>query len=133
MQSSVLLNPRTFCLEWIAEDPTDGLVTPPTIFTCPNYLPVPENGTEYEYDVRFTVYPLGLLLSVVCLALTLAAGSLMPSSHHLLHWRCQTCHVACLLIGDLILAIVQLSGGALPNCLCAIMGEYFFLQFFSMN
>lgn len=54
-----------------------------------------------------TIYPIGLAISVIFLAATLAAGSLLPATHHVLHWRCQTNHVACLLVGDLLLCVAQ--------------------------
>lgn len=64
---------------------------------------------------RFTLSLIGctLLISVVFLIATLATGFLLPTNHHVLHWRCQTYYVACLIIGDILLAIVQLSGNAI--------------------
>lgn len=54
-----------------------------------------------------------LLISVVFLITTLATGFLLPTNHHVLHWRCQTYYVVCLIVGDILLAIVQLSGNAI--------------------
>lgn len=65
----------------------------------------------------------GLFISVVFLTATLATAFLLPSSHHVLHWRCQTFYVACLLVGDLLLAITQMSRNGLPQPFCSIIGE----------
>lgn len=64
---------------------------------------------------RFSLSLIGctLLISVVFLIATLATGFLLPTNHHVLHWRCQTYYIACLIIGDILLAIVQLSGNAI--------------------
>lgn len=116
-----------FCIERVFERPDDG----PTVFTC-----VEKHGPQRN-DIRFTLYPMGLFLSVFFLAVTLIASCLLPSTYHVLHWRCQTNHVACLLIGDLLLAITQLSGGALdgPACVAiAITMHFIFLAaFFWLN
>lgn len=113
-----------FCLE-LLEDQDDDFVA---ILTCPT----PNNRLHKwrtHQDFRFTLYPMGLFLSVFFLAVTLIASCLLPSTYHVLHWRCQTNHVACLLLGDLILAIVQLSVNALPPSACVAMGKCKFLYF----
>lgn len=74
-------------------------------------------------DIRFTLYPVGFIISAVFLAATLAAGWLLPASHHVLHWRCQTHHVACLMLGDLLMAIIQLAGDSLQGGSCKAVGE----------
>lgn len=77
-------------------------------------------------DIRFILYPTGLLISSVFLAATLGAGWLLPASHHLLHWRCQTHHVACLMLGDICMAVIQLAGDSLlqrPEY-CRAIGRY---------
>ncbi|CAB0040876.1 unnamed protein product [Trichogramma brassicae] len=88
-------------------------------------------------DIRFTLYPVGFIISAVFLAATLASGWLLPSSHHLLHWRCQTYHVTCLMLGDITMAIIQLGGTSLQGEFCralAIMAHFFFLAtFFWLN
>lgn len=102
-----------FCIERVFEHPNDGA----SVFTCPG-----KRGPQRN-DIRFTLYPMGLFLSVFFLAVTLIASCLLPSTYHVLHWRCQTNHVACLLIGDLLLAITQLSAGALDGPACVAIGE----------
>lgn len=73
-------------------------------------------------DIRFIIYPIGLALGAVFLAATLAAGAILPASHHVLHWRCQTNHVACLLGGDVLLCITHLSGRMDPT-VCVLIGK----------
>lgn len=71
---------------------------------------------------RFIIYSTALIISVIFLSLTLAIGFLLPSNHHVLHCRCQTYYVGCLLIGDLLLAINQL-GSLIPGKLCLAIGK----------
>jgi len=69
----------------------------------------------------------GFIISAVFLAATLAAGWLLPASHHVLHWRCQTHHVACLMMGDILMAIIQLAGDSLHGASCKALGEFLLL------
>nr|CAD7197482.1 unnamed protein product [Timema douglasi] len=111
-----------YCVEYVLDQG-------PSLVTCD----VPAT----DHQLRFSLYPAGLLVSCVFLAATLAAGCLLPASHHAIHWRCQTCHVACLLAGYLLLAIVQLGGHNAPPLLCstlAIAMHFSFLAaFFWLN
>jgi len=119
------LDKDDYCLERVLERP--NLVS---VFTCvrdallPDIRPVDE---VYEDDIRLTLYPAGLAISAFFLAATLATSFLLPKAHHALHWRCQTCHVACLLIADIVLAAVQFSGRSIPEEACVTMGEHNFL------
>lgn len=72
------------------------------------------------------LYSIGLLISVIFLTATLVTGFLLPSNHHVLHWRCQTYYVACLLVGDLLLAITQIFGNTIVGTACVSMGKCFF-------
>lgn len=81
-------------------------------------------------DVRFLLYSIGLLISVIFLTATLVTGFLLPSNHHVLHWRCQTYYVACLLVGDLLLAITQIFGNTIVGFTCVSMGKCFFFIYF---
>lgn len=118
------LSHKEFCLERVLENP--GLVS---VLTCArSTLPGHEDDTisvidVHEDDIRLTLYPAGLAISAFFLAATLATSFLLPKAHHALHWRCQTCHVACLLVADVMLAVVQFSGRSIPDNLCVIMGE----------
>ncbi|GLG98369.1 Probable G-protein coupled receptor Mth-like 1 [Gryllus bimaculatus] len=110
--------------------PLVGVDAPPGAFACHARIlagaaavrPVADPDAD---DVRFTLYPVGLMLSVFFLAATLAAGCLLPGAHHALHWRCQTAHVACLMVGDLLLAVTQMAGTGVPPELCHATGKLF--------
>ncbi|XP_034230966.1 probable G-protein coupled receptor Mth-like 1 [Thrips palmi] len=95
---------------------------------------VPEQRAS---DPRFTLYPALLFLSVFFLAATLLASCLLPAAYHQLHWRCQTNYVASLMLGDLFLAVTQVSGDALQGPFCiifAILMHFLFLAaFFWLN
>lgn len=73
-------------------------------------------------DIRFILFPIGLLISAVFLSATLAARYILPTNHHILHWRCQTFYVTCLLIGDLLLAFTQLFGRNVNGVACISVG-----------
>lgn len=121
--AKVVLNPKTFCLQHI-EGANQHL---PTIFTCTNYLPVQVNGTNIAVDgddPRLPLYALGLFVSAFFLAATLATTWLLPTTHHhMLHWRCQSCHVACLMVGYLLLAITQVAAKQFPKEVCETVGK----------
>lgn len=55
--------------------------------------------------------------------MTLAIGFLIPSNHHVLHCRCQTYYVGCLLVGDLLLAINQSYGSLIAGLPCLALGK----------
>jgi G protein-coupled receptor Mth (Methuselah protein) len=111
----ITLQPGEFCIEHLLEHPVERA----SIFTCPENLEGPGGNS----DLRFTLYPIGLFLSAFFLAATLAAGCLLPSSHHMLHWKCQTGHVSCLLLGDVLLAVTQLADSRVSGGACVTLGE----------
>nr|AJA06111.1 G-protein coupled receptor Mth-like protein 1 [Dastarcus helophoroides] len=96
-----LVSMGNFCLEYSLENAGSS----PMVMVCSDTLRIEKPTT----DIRFVLYPIGLAFSAVFLAATLAAGYLLPASHHVLHWRCQTNYVTCLLIGDILLCIIHLS------------------------
>ncbi|XP_014478763.1 PREDICTED: probable G-protein coupled receptor Mth-like 1 [Dinoponera quadriceps] len=128
--NGVSLPSGQFCVERIKE-----LNQVAKVFACPEHAP--QRPVMQAADIRFTLYPVGFIISAVFLAATLAAGWLLPTSHHVLHWRCQTHHVACLMLGDILMAIIQLAGDSLHDGSCkalAIMAHFFFLAaFFWLN
>ncbi|VVC41972.1 Hypothetical protein CINCED_3A004878 [Cinara cedri] len=131
----LLLQPHEYCLEHVLEEPEPRSWT---VFTCAPPHDREHVTKNYRDDIRFTLYPLGLLLSVFFLAVTLVASCMLPSTYHVLHWKCQVNHVGCLLVGDLFLAFVQLSGDSLRGgSLCvftAIVMHFVFLAaFFWLN
>ncbi|XP_030768414.1 probable G-protein coupled receptor Mth-like 1, partial [Sitophilus oryzae] len=116
--SGVSIPAGNFCLEFILEQLDESA----SIITCQNYLPPVILPTSDEHDgLKFTIYPIGLAISAIFLAATLAAGSLLPASHHVLHWRCQTNYVACLLVGYVLLCITQVVGTTLTYSPCFII------------
>lgn len=116
-----VLQPREYCLEHVLEDREPRAWT---VFTCAARHDPDRVTKSYRDDIRFTLYPLGLLLSAFFLAVTLVASCMLPSTYHVLHWKCQVNHVGCLLVGDLFLAFVQLSGDSLRGPLCIFTGMY---------
>ncbi|KAG8234417.1 hypothetical protein J437_LFUL015527 [Ladona fulva] len=145
------ISPDEFCVERVVlegRDPSSP-VPPPRIFVCSNVLPTPPMTDVVPYDhhdLRYTLYPIGLILSAIFLAATLAVGYILPKTHHALHWRCQTGHVASLLVGDILLAATQIAGPSVKPGVCVALGlisvffilgvfmHYFFLAaFFWLN
>ncbi|KAL0109423.1 hypothetical protein PUN28_014472 [Cardiocondyla obscurior] len=128
--NGIVLPSSQFCVERIKE-----LNQVSKVFACPEHAP--QRPAVKATDIRFTLYPICFIISAVFLAATLAAGWLLPASHHVLHWRCQTYHVACLMMGDILMAIIQLAGDSLHGASCkalAIMAHFFFLAaFFWLN
>ncbi|XP_076302332.1 putative G-protein coupled receptor Mth-like 1 [Lasioglossum baleicum] len=107
----VTLPTSHFCVERIKE-----LNQVSKVFACSEHAS--QRPIMQAADIRFTLYPVGFIISAVFLAATLAAGWLLPASHHVLHWRCQTHHVTCLMLGDLLMAIIQLAGDSLHGGSC---------------
>ncbi|CAB0004677.1 unnamed protein product [Nesidiocoris tenuis] len=67
-----------FCLEKIRELPDD----PVHVFGCPSAGgPLLTSSGAGEHDIRFTIYPIGMFLSVFFLAVTLVASCLLPSTY----------------------------------------------------
>lgn len=110
------LLPGNYCLEAI---PQQGRVLPVLCF--------PE-GEEEGVGV-YAVYPVGMLVSIPFLAATLVVYTFFKELANL-HGRCLICHVACLLMGYLLLAPIQVDTTAFPYRLCLVMGESF--HFFSV-
>ncbi|KYN41751.1 putative G-protein coupled receptor Mth-like 1, partial [Trachymyrmex septentrionalis] len=113
--NGVVLPSGQFCVERIKE-----LNQIAKVFACPEHAP--QRPAVKATDIRFTLYPVGFIISALFLAATLAAGCLLPASHHVLHWRCQTHHVACLMMGDILMAIIQLAGDSLHGASCKAFG-----------
>ncbi|XP_031618903.1 probable G-protein coupled receptor Mth-like 1 [Contarinia nasturtii] len=120
---------QDYCLEHVLYNTTDNELQL-SVFTCADHL-------SPQTDIRLILFPIGLLISVVFLLVTLATRYVLPSNHHILHWRCQTFYVTCLLIGDLLLALTQLFGQNANGLTCfsiAVCMHFFFLSaFFWLN
>lgn len=97
------------------------------IFSINDFLQTNYRSGPEAKDIRFTLYPVGFIISAIFLAATLATGFLLPASHHVLHWRCQTYHVACLMVGDITMAAIQLAGNSLKgdDWICPFLGEFY--------
>ncbi|XP_063239036.1 probable G-protein coupled receptor Mth-like 1 [Bacillus rossius redtenbacheri] len=120
------------CLERLLGAAEDDV----SVFAC--HVPAHDSPVHRDpADLRFVLYPVGLFLSCFFLACTLAAGCLLPASHHMLHWRCQTYHVACLLLGDFLLAVTHLSGHRVAGAFCLVLATsthfMFLAAFFWLN
>lgn len=134
LTESIELEQKSFCLEHIAESTNEHTVN---LFTCgdkiPQYMDVfTENVTNPHDDIRYTMYSVGLFISVVFLIATLIAGFLMPTKHHVLHWKCQMYYIFCLLIGDFLLGLSQIVDFTKHSGHCVTLGEFslFFLSIF---
>lgn len=132
--SGKIFHKNQYCLDHVQGDSYEGV----KIFTCSEHYTVPPSITsQHQNDARFAIYSIGLLISVLFLFATLAVGFLLISNHHVLHWRCQTNYVICLLIGDLLLAITQLAGSNITGASCIVIAHlmhFFFLAtFFWLN
>lgn len=114
-RSGDLISPDLFCVEYFLDN-----LKVPHVLTCPNIVLV---GKNMEVDWKLRLYPIGLIISVIFLIATLATGFLLPSSHHVLHWRCQTNYVLCLLVGDACLAVTQLAGHQITGKYCLTIGK----------
>jgi G protein-coupled receptor Mth (Methuselah protein) len=119
MSTGKVFQANQFCLEHVVE----GNMSAIKVFACSEHFPQAEIPV-HQNDVRFSLYSIGLLISVFFLAATLAAGFLMPSNHHILHWRCQTNYIMCLLVGDLLLALTQMAENGIMDPYCTLIGEF---------
>lgn len=101
-----------YCVEYILEKPDEKA----SIFTC-----APSRKDSEQDELRYTLYPVGFFVSVFFLIITLISTSMLPGS---LHWKCQTHYIVCLLIGDLLLGLTQLSGDLLKHTrFCTLNGK----------
>ncbi|CRK90996.1 CLUMA_CG004684, isoform A [Clunio marinus] len=133
-ESGKVFHRNQYCLDHVQSESYEGV----KIFTCSeHYAILPSITSQHQDDARFAIYSIGLLISVLFLFATLAVSFLLISNHHVLHWRCQTNYVICLLIGDLLLAITQLAGSNITGASCVVIAHlmhFFFLAtFFWLN
>ena len=133
-ESGKIFHSDQYCLDHVQSDVYEGV----KIFTCSEHYAIsPASTNIHQDDARFAIYSIGLLISVLFLFATLAVSFLLLSNHHVLHSRCQTNYVICLLIGDLLLAITQLSGSNISGSSCIVIAHlmhFFFLAtFFWLN
>lgn len=134
MKSGKFFERDQYCLDHVVAESYEGV----NIFACSDHYETPPPIiSQHQDDTRFAIYSIGLLISVLFLIATLLVGFLLLSNHHLLHYKCQTCYISCLLVGDLLLAITQISGSSLHDPMCSIIAHlmhFFFLAtFFWLN
>lgn len=128
-----------FCLEYTVNSKDDEKAPPVVdIFTCAHHISSEHAMLRNSNDeIHFAVLSTGLFISVLFLAAALGAGFLMPSVHYVLHWQCQIYYIFCLLVGDLLLAVIQMSRDSLSESACTILAvctHFFFLAaFFWLN
>ncbi|XP_073829538.1 adhesion G-protein coupled receptor methuselah-like 1 [Musca autumnalis] len=126
------LSAEDYCLENLRTDKNG--VEEIKVFACLHHF-----GKETNTDPHQTAaLNFGIAISVVFLAATLVASYLMPSIHHVLHWRCQIYYVFCLFIGDFLLAFSQFyepltEGVALCQMVASVMHFFFLAAFFWLN
>lgn len=104
---------QSYCIEKIFENLTEKA----SIFVCAN------SYSGFDKDIRFSLYPIGLAISIVFLILTLLSTLLLPCTYHVLHWRCQINYIICLLFGDALLCITQLFTQYISSTLCVLLGK----------
>uniref|UniRef100_A0A8D8LLW3 Probable G-protein coupled receptor Mth-like 1 n=1 Tax=Cacopsylla melanoneura TaxID=428564 RepID=A0A8D8LLW3_9HEMI len=118
---------QSYCIEKTYENLSEKA----SIFVCANTY------SGFEKDVRFSIYPIGLAISIVFLILTLLSTLLLPCTYHVLHWRCQINYIVCLLFADVLLCFTQFLSMYISPTLCvlsAIAMHFLFLAaFFWLN
>ncbi|PSN56483.1 hypothetical protein C0J52_08438, partial [Blattella germanica] len=113
------LMPEDYCLEVFQDDPMEEEdVLPLVCFK----EPAPERQTPLQY----ILYPIGLLISVPFLIVTMLVYCLIPELRDL-HGKSLSCHVMCLAVGYIFLAAVQLVGDTMNKNLC--IGFAFMIHF----
>lgn len=129
----VNLTSNDYCLEYLR---TNSSLK---IFACLHHFGSDADDFNNESNRRQNAaLSVGLVISVVFLAATLVASYLMPSVHHVLHWRCQIYYVFCLFIAELMLSWIQLSKTlilheTLCNLVASCMHFFFLSAFFWLN
>uniref|UniRef100_A0A336LR90 CSON011196 protein n=1 Tax=Culicoides sonorensis TaxID=179676 RepID=A0A336LR90_CULSO len=134
INSDQVLKSNQFCIESTIQDTKQKV----DIFACSEHVSVsPDAKPIDDMQTRFAIYSIGLFISATFLAATLLIGFLTPSNHHIMHWKCQTYYVACLLVGEILLAITQLmksgSGGWMCFTMAICMHFFFLAAFFWLN
>ncbi|KAI8124291.1 putative G-protein coupled receptor Mth-like 1 [Lucilia cuprina] len=131
------LSSSDYCLEYLRTN--NGSSDSLKIFACLHHFgPEDEYGTNDSNRRQNAALSFGLVISVVFLAATLVASYLMPSVHHVLHWRCQIYYVFCLFIAELLFSWIQLSKTmvlheGLCNLVASAMHFFFLSAFFWLN
>ncbi|KAG8237623.1 hypothetical protein J437_LFUL017873 [Ladona fulva] len=117
--------PKDFCIEYF---PEKGAYLPLVCFP-----PIEEDKSN---QLIYTMYPVGMLVSIPFLVVTFLVYALIPRLRNL-HGLCLMCHVSSLVTAYTFLAVVQLAGNKLGDRICiasAFIIEFSFLAtFFWLN
>lgn len=127
------LSSSEYCLENLRLDDSSKQMI--KVFACLHHFGK-ENTTSDKHQTAALNF--GLVISVIFLAATLVASYMMPSIHHVLHWKCQIYYVFCLFIGDFLLAFSQLykplkMDVAMCQIVASVMHFFFLSAFFWLN
>uniref|UniRef100_A0A1I8MRA8 G-protein coupled receptors family 2 profile 2 domain-containing protein n=1 Tax=Musca domestica TaxID=7370 RepID=A0A1I8MRA8_MUSDO len=120
-----------YCLEYIRSHNNEAEEL--KVFACLHHF-----GKVSDEESHIATLSVGLFISVIFLAATLVASYLMPSIHHVLHWRCQIYYVFCLLIGNFLLAYSTVSNSTITDVgLCKLVASgihlFYLAAFFWLN
>lgn len=115
-----LLNHSDYCLESFVNKDNESVVLPLVCF------PPPPPPLSFWEELILIIYPIGLLISVPFLAATFIIFMFIPELRDT-HGKCLSCHVVCLAVAYIALAIVQLTGGHLSHSICVTLA--FVIQF----
>ncbi|KDR07201.1 probable G-protein coupled receptor Mth-like 1 isoform X2 [Zootermopsis nevadensis] len=113
------LQPHEYCLDVFRyHDTKEEVVLPLVCFTEPLQ--------QAHLYLHYILYPLGLLISVPFLIVTMLVYCRIPELRDL-HGKSLTCHVMCLTIAYIFLAAVQLGGETFHQKICVVIA--FVIQF----
>ncbi|XP_046390305.1 G-protein coupled receptor Mth2-like [Ischnura elegans] len=119
--------PDSYCLDFSSDH---GAYLPFMCFPTPPEEPPPDNTLIY------TMYPVGMLVSIPFLLVTFLVYAVIPELRNL-HGKSLMCHVSSLVTAYMFLAVVQLGGAKLSDGVCitsAFIIEFAFLAtFFWLN
>ncbi|XP_054290645.1 probable G-protein coupled receptor Mth-like 3 [Macrosteles quadrilineatus] len=109
------LEVSNYCLE--SMNGSDEIRT----FVC-----LPDSAGDEVTRAQQFLYPLGMIISMPCLLITIVVYSILPALRNL-HGKCLVCQCTCLLLTYIGLTIAYLKGGVLEDCWCVFIA--FMIQF----
>ncbi|XP_022197924.2 G-protein coupled receptor Mth2 [Nilaparvata lugens] len=119
-QTPPLLQITDYCLD-LFETPSGPVALPLICFSSSD-----EQSPDFWKKLALTVYPMGLLLSVPFLLVTLLIYALIPELRDT-RGKSLCCHISCLILAYIALATVQLGGPSLSENMCVMIA--FLIQF----
>lgn len=110
------------------------------ILACDMAVVVSDELSSDRNGKHFVLYREFIMISAVCLAVTLFINLLMTSAKReeaILQWHSQNCYIACLMIGEVLQSCHQTTRLQLTGIYCAVLAtvmHFFFLAaFFWLN